>query len=340
MTGLAALSRPSPVIAAPMAGVSCPELAAAVSEAGGLGFLAAGNLTAAQTAAMVTEYQRLTDAPVAVNLFTPQIDRSTELAAWLGTYRDELVATAQRYDVEPGAATYDEDDFAAKVDWLVHHRVDAVTFTFGPAPIEAVAALRSVRTEIGFTVTCAHEAREAAGMGATFLVAQGVEAGGHRGTWHLSDEPNALTAVQVTRQAQEVTDLPVIATGGVDDAAAVRDRLAAGAFAVAVGTRFVAAEESRAAPAHVAALTSGAFPEAAVTRAFSGRYARSLVNDFVRTHDKAAPAAYPQVHHLVKPIRSAAAVREDPQGIALWAGTGHAAAYPAPAAEITARLTP
>ncbi len=334
------LDRPSPVVAAPMAGASTPALAAAVSEGGGLGFLAAGYLSAAAMAEEIAAYRAITDAPVAVNLFTPQIDRTLELGSRLAAYADELAPTAAAYGVSPGDPAYDDDDFDAKIDHLTRDPVHAVTFTFGPVPAEAVERLRRAGTEVGFTVTSAPEARQAAALGADLLVAQGVEAGGHRGTWHVSDHPNDLDAAVVTALAAEATDLPMIAAGGVDSADAVRRLLEAGAAAVAVGTLFVAADESRSPTAHKDALTSADLDAAVVTRAFSGRPARGLVNDFVRRHDGHAPSAYPNVNRATRPIRAAAAAAGDPHGLSLWAGSGHRAATRRTAADILAALQP
>ncbi|MDT0201452.1 nitronate monooxygenase [Nocardioides sp. AE5] len=332
------LDRPCPVICAPMAGASTPALAAAVSSAGGLGFLAAGYLSAAAMADEVAAYRALCDAPVAVNLFTPQVDRTLELAPSLAAYRATLEPVAARLGTTPGEPVHDTDAFEEKVAWLVANPVDAVSLTFGSVPPESVAALQAVGTRIGFTVTSAHEAQQAAGLGADFLIAQGFEAGGHRGPWNVSDVPNTLTAVEVTRAVASATGLPVMAAGGVDGPEAVRALLAAGAESVAAGTLFLACEESRAPAAHKAALASGEFTSAVVTRAFSGRFARALVNDFVREYDGTAPSAYPNVHHMTKPIRAAAAAAGDVQAMALWAGAGVGRARFTRAAEVVSAL--
>jgi len=334
------LDRPVPVIAAPMAGASTPALAAAVTEAGGLGFLAAGYLTADAMAAEVADYRAATGGPVAINLFTPQTDRSQELAGPLARHGEALLATAARYGTTPGQPRFDEDDFTAKVAWLVEHTVDLVTFTFGPVPAEVVRDLRARGTLVGFTVTSRREAQSAVALGADLLVAQGAGAGGHRGTWHVSDEPNTLTTAEVL-DAVCGFDLPVIATGGVGTSADVRALLDAGAAAVAVGTLFLPADESRAGRAHRKALTSASPPrKAVITRAFSGRWARALANDFTRAHESTAVSAYPNLHHMSRPIRAAAAEHDDPEGLALWAGAGHRWVRSGPAAGILAQLTP
>lgn len=321
-----------------MAGASTPELAAAVTEAGGLGFLAAGYLSVDAMAADVASYRRLTDGPVAVNVFTPQLDRSAELAPAIAAHRAALLPIAARLGVDVGEPVHDDDGFDDKITWLTEHPVDVVTFTFGPVPAPVVAALHEVGTAVGFTVTSAHEARQAVGLDADLLVAQGCAAGGHRGTWHLSDEPNELEAAELTRAVVAATGLPVVAAGGVAGPDDVRALLDAGAMAVAAGTLFLACAESKASAAHKAALTSVSFTEARVTRAFSGRWARALVNDFVRDCDGTAPPAYPDVHHMTKPIRTAAAAAGDVHRLALWAGSGHRSATSRPAAEVTAAL--
>ncbi len=323
-----------------MAGACTPELAAVVSNAGGLGFLAAGYKSCDGMATEINHTRALTTEPFGMNLFTPQLDRTDELAAQVSQYRDTLAASAQKYGVELGAPAYDRDEFEAKIAYLSAHPVAAVTFTFGPVDVGVVSALRAVGTEVGFTVTSAHEAREAVALGATFLVAQGAEAGGHRGTWNVSDLPNTDDAATVTRAVIEATGLPTVAAGGVDGPVAVKALLDSGAFAVAVGTLFVAADESASSATHKDALTSGDFSDATVTRAFSGRLARGLTNDFIRQHDAAAPPAYPNLHYMTKTIRGAAAKAADPQGMALWAGSGHASAVRRPAAAIVSDLWP
>lgn len=330
--------RPHPIVAAPMAGASTPELAAAVSRAGGLGFLAAGYLSVDAMAEQIATYRSLCgNAPTAINLFTPQIDRSLELGKRLDSYAARLHDTAAEYGVEPGDPAFDDDTFEHKIAWLLQHPVDAVSFTFGPVPPADVVRLQAAGTKVGFTVTSEHEGVQAVTLGADFLVGQGCEAGGHRGTWNVSDQPNSLSAVEVVASLTRF-GLPMIGAGGVAGPGEVRTLLDAGADAVAAGTLFLATDESKAPAAHKAALSSSEFTEARVTRAFSGRCARALVNDFVRRHDGHAPSAYPNVHHLTKPIRTAAATAGDPQAMALWAGAGHRAARGGSAEQLVADL--
>lgn len=333
------LRRPVAVVAAPMAGASTPELAAAVSGAGGLGFLAAGYKSADAMSAEVAGIRALTAEPFGINLFTPQADRSLDLATALDAYRVRLAPIASRYGIEPGEPTWDDDDFDAKIAHLLEDPVPVVTFTFGPVEAEVVAALHGAGSLVGFTVTSVREAQLASALRADFVVAQGHEAGGHRGTWDAAEIPNDDDAATVTRAVIAATGLPVVAAGGVSGPAAVRDLLAAGAVSVAVGTLFLAADESASPDVHKEALTDGRFTRAAHTRAFSGRVARALVNDFVRDLDDVVPSAYPNVHRMTTGIRKAAAAKGDPEAMALWAGAGHAEAHRRPAREILAALT-
>lgn len=329
---------PVPLVAAPMAGASTPELVAAVSAAGGFGFLAAGYQSVAVMVDQIARTRSLVDAPFGVNLFTPQRERSAELADELTEYARLLAPYAARVGVEVGAPRYDDDQFAAKVEALVADPVPVVTLTFGAVPADAVARLRRAGSLVGFTVTDPSEARLAEGLGADLLVVQGADAGGHRGTWSVSAEPNAMTAVEAVRRIRPVTELPIIGSGGVAGAAEVTELLRAGSQAVAVGTLFVAADESAASDAHKEALTADRYRRAVVARTFSGRYARGLANELMLAGEAAAPAAYPDVHYMTSPIRKAAAAQGDPSLLALWAGAGHRSAVRRPAARILAEL--
>ena len=328
-----------PVVQAPMAGgPSTPALAAAVSAAGGLGFLAAGYKSAAAVAEQVARTRELTGRPFGINVFAAQRDRSAELAAEVAAYADLLAPYAERHGASVGTARFDDDELEAKIDLLVADPVAVVTFTFGAVPADVVQRLRRAGSVVGLTVTDAHEARRAEDLGADLLVAQGADAGGHRGTWSVSAEPSQLTAVELVAAVSAVCRIPVVAAGGVGTRADLQRLLEVGARAAAVGTLLVSADESASAEAHKDALTSAEYPHAMVSRAFSGRYARGLANELMRAGDPHAPAAYPDVHHLTAPIRAAAAKAGDASLLALWAGAGHRHAVRRPAAEVIAGL--
>lgn len=327
-----------PIVGAPMAGSSTPALAAVLSEAGGLGFIAAGYKSLDAMRAETAQVRTLTGRPFGVNLFAPQRQRSNELADELEQYARLLAPYAAQVGAAVGAGQYSDDDFEAKVDVLEQDPVPVVTFTFGAVAADTVARLRRAGSAVGFTVTDASEARNAERLGADFLVVQGADAGGHRGVWSVSAEPNSMTTLEAVHRIRPVSELPIVGSGGVANGADIRALLNVGAQAVAVGTLFLASDESCSPDAHKDALTDGRYVESSIARTFSGRYARGLANELMRAGESAAPAAYPDVHYMTSPIRHAAARQGDPSLLALWAGAGHRSAVRRPAGDILTTL--
>jgi nitronate monooxygenase len=328
------------VVAAPMAGgVSTPALVAAVGAAGALGFLAAGYRDVAAVRAEIEATRALSGRPFGVNLFVPGTPAPLDPAVpdpAVADYRNRLLAEARRYGVEPGAPIWDDDGWAAKLELVALLRVPVVSFTFGcPAP-EVIEALQRAGCTVLVTVTTPDEAILAAGRGADALCVQGPEAGGHRATF-TNTTPPELGLPALLAGVRAAVPVPLVAAGGLVDGRDVAAVLAAGAIAAQAGTAFLPCPESGAHPVHKAALTDPAYPGTAVTRAFTGRPARGLVNPFLTNHPD-APAAYPQVHHVTRPIRTAAATAGDPQAMALWAGQGHARVSADPAAVVVRRL--
>ncbi|MEU9145851.1 nitronate monooxygenase [Streptomyces sp. NPDC048349] len=328
-----------PIVQAPMAGgASCPPLAAAVCEAGGLGFLAGGHKTADGMYQEIKRVHALTRRPFGVNLFMPQTGHVDPAA--VEAYRGQLAGEASWYEIsladEDVIGTCD-DGYEAKLAILLEDPVPVVSFTFGaPAPA-VLAALRRAGTYTVVTATSVEEARSAQEAGADAVCVQGVEAGGHQGTHR--DDPQAdgtasVGLLALVAQVREAVALPIIAAGGLMRGSQIAALLAAGAEAAQLGTAFLACPESGADPLHKKALTDPLFVRTELTRAFSGRPGRGLVNRFMREHGPYAPAAYPQVHHLTSGLRKAAAAAGDPQGMALWAGQGHRLARALPAGEL------
>jgi nitronate monooxygenase len=326
-----------PIVQAPMAGgVSTPALAAAVSEAGGLGFLAAGYLTVEALRDQIRAVRRLTGRPFGVNLFVPGDPAADQEA--LARYRDRLEAEAALYGAELGKAMADDDGWAGKLAVVREARVPVVSFTFGCPSPATIANLKRFVSTVVVTVTSAAEARLATEAGADVLCVQGFEAGGHRGTFTNTARIDDLGLLPLLRRVCAVTGLPLIAAGGLARGRDVAAVLVAGAAAAQLGTVFVACPESGANPLYKAALTNPVFPGTAVTRAFSGRAARGLVNRFVLDHSEGAPVAYPHVHHMTKALRAAAARAGDAEAMSLWAGQGHVFAREIPAGELTRAL--
>ncbi|HEX4722438.1 MAG TPA: nitronate monooxygenase [Pseudonocardiaceae bacterium] len=327
-----------PVIAAPMAGgPSTPELVAAVSGTGGFGFLAAGYKTVDALAAQITATRALTTASFGVNVFVPGPESTVDVSG----YRLRVQSDARRYGVEPGDPHWDDDGYQAKIDLLVATAVPVVSFTFGLPESADVHRLHEAGAEVVVTVTTPDEARRAAESGADSLCVQGFEAGGHRGTFvddplsPTGGEPYGLLAL--LRLVSAAVDLPLVAAGGIVHGRDVAAALAGGAAAVQCGTAFLRCPEAGTPATQRAALAEGT-RTTTVTRAFSGRPARGLTNQFIAAHDKEAPAAYPQLHHMTRPVRGAAAAANDPESMSLWAGQTYALATEEPAADVVHRL--
>lgn len=330
-----------PVVGAPMAGgPSTPALAAAVSNAGGLGFVAGGYRTPGQLADDVDAARAASTGPVGVNLFVPQ-PSDADLVE-LDEYAEELEPLADHYGVEIGQPRFGDDDcWAEKLDVVADVRPTVVSFTFGAPQPEVLQRLRDLRILTAVTVTSVYEAGIAVGHGADALVVQGPKAGGHRGTFAPDVYPgNEALEYLLAAIGRAHGDVPMVAAGGLSTAADVAGVLQRGAVAAQVGTALLLAEEAGTSAVHRGALHNPEFANTIVTRVFSGRYARSLENDFTRALEDLAPPGYPEINHMTVPIRAAAAALGDPHGTSLWAGTGFRAARPGAAAGIIAGLIP
>lgn len=330
MSMLSTLRRP--VIAAPMAGgPSTPRLAAAVSGAGGLGFLAAGMVPPDRMLAEIRQVRDLTREPFGVNLFLPG-DSSVDHAA-LDAYAARLEPEARRWNVRLGEPAGGDDEFPAKLGALLSDPVPVVSFVFGLPDRDAVRALRDRGTEVWATVNDPDAAVAAADLGVDAIVAQGTEAGAHRGGTRDDDDYGLLPLLRLTAARCTV---PLVAAGGVTDGGALAAVLAAGASAAQVGTGFLRCHEAGTLPAHRAAVASAA--DTRLTRAFTGRRARAVVNDFLQRYDAGAPRAYPHVLNLLRPVLTAARGAGDSATVNLWAGQSHALARDLPAAQIVEEL--
>jgi len=322
-----------PVIVAPMAGgPSTAELVIAAAGAGALGFLAAGYKTPAAMAAEMADVRAATAQPFGVNVLlpgTPYPDPAA-LDRYLGSLR-----TAGPL----GDATWDDDGFGGKIAALLAEPPAVTSFTFGCPPAEVIRALQDAGSLVLVTVTSPAEAALAAGAGVDALCAQGYEAGAHRGTFANDDQPGRdYGLLSLIGEVARVTSLPQVAAGGIMDPRQVRAVIAAGAVAAQCGTAFLRCPESGAHPRYKAALTDPHYTATTLTRAFSGRLARGLANQFIRDHQD-APAAYPEINNATRPLRAAAAADGDTERMSLWAGQGWRSATGQQAGEIIERLS-
>ncbi|MBW0019440.1 MAG: nitronate monooxygenase [Mycobacterium sp.] len=337
-SSIGALGVTSPVLAAPMAGgPGTPQLVIAAAAAGSMGFLAGGYKT---PDALATEIQAVRGAQVTfgVNLFAPNPVPIDEGA--YQTYRQAIQAEANRYglDLSTVPRTEHDDHWPEKIDLLLSNPVPVVSFTFGVPDPSVFSALRKAGSVVAQTVTSADEARLAAESGAELLIVQASAAGGHSGTLTPEHIPAEIPLPQLLSEIAGATRLPMIGGGGIAAPADVAAALAAGATAVAVGTALLLSPESGASSAHRVGLTDSHPRGTVVTRAFTGRPARGLRNEFTERYSALAPTGYPAVHYLTSPLRKAGAAANDPEVVNLWAGTGYRHAAARPAAQTLAAL--
>lgn len=323
-----------PIVLAPLAGgPSTPDLTAAVSNAGGFGFLAAGYLSAAEVAERLERTRSLTTNPFGVNLFV--VPHHEDQADAVGRYAGGIEAEAASVGVEPGRPRFDEDDWEAKVALLCADPVPVASFTFGLPGSDVIDRLHRVGTEVWVTTCSVTDAVRAQEVGADALVVQGREAGGHRGG--LDDDPGqAVSLLPLLQLVRAATDLPLVATGGIATGPGVAAALAAGARAAALGTAFLDCPEAATSGVHRDALHQGGATE--FTRAFTGRAARGIKNSFMDRHSHDAPSAYPELHYLTAPMRRAARERGEPGLVNLWAGEAYPLTSREPAGELVSRL--
>jgi nitronate monooxygenase len=323
-----------PIVQAPLAGgPSTPALAAAVSNAGALGFVAAGYKPPAAMSEDIAATRELTSESFGVNVFA--VTPSEASPAALDAYAERVRSSTGHTGVEPGSPRSDDDDFDEKCDVLLADPVPLVSFTFGCPSPQLIDRLHHAGSEVWVTVTDVDEARAAADAGADALVAQGTEAGGHRAAFDDSagGEYGLLALLQLLSAA---TDLPLIASGGIANGRGVAAILCGGAAAAQLGSAFMRCPEAGTSAVHRDALARPG--RTAITRAFTGRKARGIVNRFLTEHSDEAPAAYPAIHHMTAPIRAEARKTGDAEVLNLWAGQAHELAEEIPAADLVRKL--
>lgn len=343
MTFLDRLGIGLPIIQAPMAGVSTPQVAAAVCETGGLGSIAVGASDAAGATAAIAQVRALTRRPFNVNLFVhaPARADSAREIAWL----EALAPLFAQVGAEPPRslrATYTsfaEND--AMLAALVEARPAVVSFHFGLPGPAAVAALKGAGCVLLSTATNFHEAEAARRAGVDAVVAQGYEAGGHRGMFDPNAPDDRLGMAALTRLLVERSGMPVIAAGGIMDGQGIAAALKLGAVAAQLGTAFIGCPESSADAPYRALLQGPGAGHTCMTRAISGRPARCLPNRFTKwgeAHPMLAAPDYPIAYDASKTLNAAAkAVGEHGFG-AHWAGEGAPMARALPAAELMRAL--
>ena len=324
-----------PIVQAPLAGgPSTPELAIAVCEAGGLGFVAAGYKTADAMAEQIDAVAAATSRPFGVNVFVPSPEPADPDA--VSAYLEELEAEALLQGADVGEPRFEDDDWERKLRVISDRGVAVASFVFGCPEPAVVARLQNAGVAVWVTVTDPGEAEQARDAGVDALVVQGSEAGGHRGGFDDLDPSGGTGLLALLRIVAASVPLPLVAAGGIADGAAVAAVLCAGASAAQVGTALMLAPEAGTHDSQRALLADRAPTQ--LTRAFTGRLGRGIVNRFLEQRGPTAPSAYPEIHHATSPIRAAARQRGDAGSFNLWAGQAHELAQSRPAGEIVRQM--
>jgi nitronate monooxygenase len=331
-----------PIIQAPLAGGGdTPELVAAVSGAGGLGFIGAAYLAPSQIIDASRAVRARTNRPFGINLFAPQPapEPPTTVKPALG-----LVAPffAELGLPPPAAPAATADTFDAQFAAVLDSGASIFSFTLGHVPATAIDAARRKGMFVMGTATTVDEAVALAQRGVDAVVVQGAEAGGHRATFAGTFEAAMIGSMALVPQVVDSVAVPVIASGGIMDGRGIAAALALGAAAVQMGTAFLTCDEAGIPEAYKAAILAAHENETLMTRAFSGRPARGIVNRFMTAVDGAGdPQAilpFPLQNTLTRPLRSAAAKQGKAGFLSLWAGQGIRLARRQSAADLVVQL--
>ena len=326
-----------PIVLAPLAGgPSTPGLAAAVSNAGGLGSLGVGYLSASGIRQEVDALRRLTNKPFAVNLFVDQalrVDSGQVERAWalLAPFRAELGLA----DTDPPRIF--AEPFADQLQAVIDARVPLVSFTFGIPDSAVIEAVRASGAQLLLTVSSLAEAKAANAVGADFLSAQGAEAGGHRATFIGETTDGLIGVIALVPQVIDATHLPVVAAGGIMDGRGIAAALALGAGAAQLGTAFLRCPEAGTNVAYRQALAASDGTTMLIA-GISGKAARGLPNRLASDLACAEIPPYPVMNALTRDLRRRAAELGRPEFLSLWAGQGVAASRELSADQLMARL--
>lgn len=329
-----------PIIQAPMAGGGdTPELVTAVSEAGGMGFIGGAYLTPPAIGQAGRAVRERTNRPFGINLFAPP--SSSPPPTDPEPALDRVAPYYSELDLPPPEApALPADGFEDQVEAALDSGAAMFSFTFGIPPAETIAAIKARGMAFVATATTVEEAAAIEAWGADAVIAQGSEAGGHRATFVGEFEAATVGTLALVPQIADAVSIPVIASGGIMDGRGIAAALALGAAAVQMGTAFLTCEEAGIPPAYKEAILAARDHETRLTRAFSGRPARGIVNRFMTAID-AAPEdilPFPLQNSLTRPLRTAAGQQGRAEYLSLWAGQGLGLARRQPAAALVETL--
>ncbi|HSX25692.1 MAG TPA: nitronate monooxygenase [Chlamydiales bacterium] len=327
-----------PLIQAPMAGVTSPELVAAVSKTGAVGSLGAAMMEPEEIRKAIRQIRELTRRPFNVNLFFYSLPHQV-------VPFESFLKQLKHYEKEVGFSASMElkppPSFDKQVAVLLEERVPIFSFTFGIPPVSVIRDFHRHQAIVIGTATHPKEALALQEMGVDFIVCQGKEAGGHRGTFLGSAMESLSPTFELLQETKESIKRPLIAAGGIMDGKSIRKAFEMGAEAVQMGTAFLTCHESGAHPVYKKALLEWKNRKTELTRAFTGRLARAIENRFMLDMaplEKEIPP-YPIAQSLTAPMRKAAAAIENGEFMALYAGEHFSSCQSLSAQELIARLT-
>lgn len=331
-----------PIIQAPMAGGVCtPELVAAVANAGGVGSFGFAYSTPKKIGEDLAAARALTKGPINANFFVfapvvlPDVDVQQKALSALGDLPIAKEAIAGSLNV-PSQPFY--PDLHEQVVPVWEHKPEILTFHFGIPDLVIVEKAHALGISVGMTATCLTDALAIEAAGADFIVAQGIEAGGHRGIFNVDDADEELSATELTMQLAMHCSIPVVSAGGIMDGADIRAALNAGAIAAQLGTAFLCCDESGATAAHKRYLQGEGKRGSVLTRSFSGRPARGILNAYIeQMHDKVV-LPFPIQNTLTGPIRKWASDTDNGEYQSLWAGSQFHRARALPVAKLMQTL--
>ena len=319
------LKIPYPIFQAPMAGgITTPGLISETSNCGGLGNLGAGYMNPEEIKEAIKQIKTLTDKPFGVNLFIPNMSEAnsdekdlTEMKKTLSKYEKELgidepiISSVKNYKIL----------YEHQIEEVLSGKVPVVSFTFGIPDKEVLTELKKQGSIIIGTATNVKEALELEESGVDIIVAQGSEAGGHRGTFH-EEESGLIGSMALIPQVADAIHTPVVAAGGIMDARGIAAAIALGAKGVQLGTAFLTCRESGAADIYKQTLLNSSEEETAFTKAFSGKLARGINNRFIKEMAHQPTMPFPVQNDLTTAIRKKASMQKKPDFMSLWAGQG------------------
>ena len=308
-------------------GINTAELVIASSRGGALGSVAVAYCTLSQIRSDIAAVRAATDRPFAVNLFAPTDDPdnpgdTTAIMEFLAGWHAQFGLPA------PQLPTRAAEPFRETIDLLLEVRPPVVSFTFGLLPADVMRELKSRGIFVIGTATTVNEAKLLADSGVDAVVAQGAEAGGHRGSFAAARGFGAVGLMSLVPQMADAVRIPVIASGGIMDGRGIAAALALGAAAVQMGTAFLGTRESGAPACYKQRVLASTDESTMFTQAFSGRTARGIENRFIQEMHRAGirPLPYPWQNAMTRPLRKAGSAAGDAEVLSLWAGQGSAMA--------------